>query len=822
MSAMPPSPPPAPPRADAVLQPLRGLGRRSLGLRIVLLFFGLLLAVQAVSFFAIHATIERNARASIAESLAAGEHVLRRLLDQNAHNLVQGASLLAAEPGFRAALASHDADRLATALAVHGDRIGATVTALLDTHFVLETAAQPGLEELQPAIDRLVQRSGRVRPAHGIVVLGRRPFQLVLVPVRTPTVAAWVVMGQPIGQPLLDDLRDLSTLHASVRVRDGAAGGWLGAVSTLSGAAATAANAPRRDDVLHLPDGQYSARAVRLADGGGGGGGGGVKRSLDAAVAPYRRLQIGLAALTLLGIGVFAVGSVLTARRITSPLRRLVAAAERVGAGDYTTPLAGRYRSDEIGELAQSFERMRGNIAGQRQEILQLAYWDQLTGLPNRVQFRDAVRTAVEAACAARRSVAVVMLDLDRFKHVNDVLGYRIGDLMLQGVANRLVQDAVRQGDLVARLDGDEFAVLLPDLDPAGDVDLARAVAQRIAQAMDRDLVLEDQSLDLSASIGLALWPRHAADGDTLLGRAEIAMYAAKRRREGPALYDNALDAAAGQSLSMLGELRRAVDRDELRLVLQPKLALDSARVVGAEALLRWEHPQRGLVMPMAFVPFAEQTGFIRVLTLWVFEQAAREWKRLQSVGMTLTLSVNLSTRDLLDPDLPAKFEERLVRHAVPAEAFCLEITESAIMDDPERALATLARLHALGFRLSIDDFGTGYSSLAYLKRLPVDELKIDRSFVLSMERDLDDARIVRSTIDLAHGLGMTVVAEGVENAQVWELLRALHCDEAQGFHMSRPLPPAEFERWAMLWTARHAQPLLPPGHSPDAAITLH
>jgi len=299
-------------------------------------------------------------------------------------------------------------------------------------------------------------------------------------------------------------------------------------------------------------------------------------------------------------------------------------------------------------------------------------------------------------------------------------------------------------------------------------------------------------------------------------------MYAAKSRRDGPAVYDGTLDAASGQTLSLLSELRRAVDRDELRLVLQPKLALDSARIVGAEVLLRWEHPQRGLVPPLSFIPFAEQTGFIRVLTLWVFEQAAKEWRRLQAGGLTLALSVNLSTRDLLDPELPRKFEALLVRHAVPAEAFCLEITESAIMDDPERALATLARLHALGFRLSIDDFGTGYSSLAYLKRLPVDELKIDKSFVLSMERDLDDARIVRSTIDLAHGLGMTVVAEGVENAQVWELLRALHCDEAQGFHMSRPLPPDEFQRWATLWTARHAQPLLPPGHAPDAAVTLH
>jgi EAL domain-containing protein (putative c-di-GMP-specific phosphodiesterase class I) len=236
---------------------------------------------------------------------------------------------------------------------------------------------------------------------------------------------------------------------------------------------------------------------------------------------------------------------------------------------------------------------------------------------------------------------------------------------------------------------------------------------------------------------------------------------------------------------------------------LQPKLALDSGNVVGAETLVRWQHPSRGLVPPMQFIPFAEQTGFIRTITMWVFEEAARHWRLLSSEGMKITLSVNLSTRDLIDPELPQKFDALLVKHRVPAEAFCLEITESAIMDDPHRAQATLDRLSALGFKLSIDDFGTGYSSLAYLKRLPVDELKIDKSFVLSMETDADDAKIVRSTIDLAHNLGLSVVAEGVENGTVWDMLRDLNCDQAQGFHMGRPMAATEFAKWSTNWIAR-------------------
>ena len=249
----------------------------------------------------------------------------------------------------------------------------------------------------------------------------------------------------------------------------------------------------------------------------------------------------------------------------------------------------------------------------------------------------------------------------------------------------------------------------------------------------------------MGAGIGMACAPLHANDADTLLSRAEVAMYAAKRRTAGPLMYDASIDAASSQTLSLLSELRHAVEHRELRLYLQPKLALDSGSVVGAEALVRWLHPQRGLVPPMEFIPFAEQTGFIRTLTIWVFEEAARTWLELHGNGGALTLSVNLSTRDLLDQDLPGKFEALLIKHQVPAEGFCLEITESAIMDDPQRALGVLHRLSALGFRLSIDDFGTGYSSLAYLKKLPVDELKIDKSFVMNMETDLEDAKIVRS-----------------------------------------------------------------------------
>ena len=829
----------------------------SIGARIVMLTLGMLLAVQVASFTAIRASLAQHALSVLPERLSVGERVLQSLLDQNAQKLSEGARLLAADYGFRSAVLSNDADTIASVLANQAARIGATETALLGTDFALRAASGGDGRELAAVALRLARHAAATAASGAagtgeIALLGGRPHQVVLVPIKAPVLAGWVLMGFPLDAKLAGAMKDLSALNVTLLARASADAPWAVALTSLpadiatgfaqarwpdaAGAAAGAASIQSIQSIV-LAQEEYGVRAKWLTPPGAAPSERAavlalVSLSIDEAVRPPRDLQLGLAVITLLGFGVFVFGSLFTARRVTTPLRALAAAAERLGAGDYATPMDGLRRADEIGHLAHAFETMRISVAQKQAQILKLAYWDALTGLPNRVQFRDAVRDAIAQAQAAASgepganstaataataasvpTVAVIMLDLDRFKHVNDVLGYRIGDLLLGRVGERLSQQVVRGGDLVARLGGDEFAVLLRE----GDAALAESVAQRIAAAFDAPLTLEEHTIDMGAGIGMACWPQHAADADVLLSRAEVAMYAAKRRTQGPLMYHAAIDAASSQTLSLLTELRQAVDQGELRLYLQPKLMLDTGRVGGAEALVRWAHPQRGLVPPMEFIPFAEQTGFIRTLTMWVFEEAARQWLALQAQGIQLVLSVNLSTRDLLDPELPQKFDALLLKHRVPAEAFCLEITESAIMDDPQRALGTLNRLSHLGFKLSIDDFGTGYSSLAYLKRLPVDELKIDKSFVMSMVEDLDDAKIVRSTIDLAHNLGLTVVAEGVENAKVWDMLRELNCDEAQGFHMGRPMPATEIAQWSAGWSAKH-RPMAPGG----AVAMLH
>ena len=768
---------------------------RSLILRLIGLTLLLLLIVQAAGFAVVRATIERNARAQIAQALDLDENVWRRLLEQNADKLRQGSALLAADYGFRSAVNSGDEETIQSVLENHGNRIGAAVTALLGTDLELRAVSLAGNMEAFPATLRALVPPLAAQPQGSqIAVMGGVPYQFVMVPLRAPVVIGWVLMGFPVNQPLADEMRQLLAVHVALVVK-GEDGRAKVPVSTLPpGSLALLQREGVPSGELQTPEGILLARAIRL-DSVGGEVQALLLRSVDEVLAPYRQLQVLLAIITVAGVMLFAVGTGLVAQRLTTPLRSLLAATQRLSRGEYDVPLEHTDRSDEIGNLARSFDHMRRDIAAQQTEVRRLAYWDRLTGLPNRERFREAVVLAIARSTGGAEPphpLAVLTLDLDRFKHVNDVLGYSFGDRLLQAVAERLRQQVPSPENMVARLGGNEFAVLLRGADAA----TAHATALRITQSFEEPLAFEDQTVDLSAGIGIACWPGDADDADTLLSRSEIAMYAAKRRLSGAQQYDASFDSASAQTLSLLTELRHAVEHHELRLYLQPKVPLHGQPGRAAEALVRWQHPQRGLVPPMQFIPFAEQTGFVRQLTLWMFEEVARLLADPRTQGLALRVSVNLSTRDLLDPELSTRLADILVRHGVPASAFCLEITESAIMDDPQRAEAMLNRLSEQGFKLSIDDFGTGYSSLAYLKRLPVHELKIDKSFVMGMETGEDDAMIVRSTIDLAHNLGLTVVAEGVETAAILERLRTLACDEAQGYHIARPLPVDDFLAW--------------------------
>ena len=416
------------------------------------------------------------------------------------------------------------------------------------------------------------------------------------------------------------------------------------------------------------------------------------------------------------------------------------------------------------------------------------ALYDALTGLPNRALFQDRVQRGILAARRTSSGVAVMIMDIDRFKEVNDTLGHHHGDRLLKEIGSRL-EASLRQSDTVARLGGDEFAVLLPD---ASTPEAAVRVAEKIQRELAEPFVIDEITLDVKGSIGIAVYPYYGHDAETLLQRADVAMYLAKETHSGYNVYDPTRDRYSPDRLAMVAELRHAIDNEELVLLFQPKAELLTGRTLGVEALCRWQHPRHGLVSPDEFIPLAEHTGLIGPLTLRVLDEALRRCHEWEQAGLELSVSVNLSTRNLLDPQLPDAISRLLRKWKVGSQRLELEITESSIMADPSGSMEVLTRLNSMGIGLSIDDFGTGYSSLAYLTRLPVDEIKIDKSFVLAMISDENDAVIVRSTIELGRNLGLRVVAEGVESEEVWNLLVDLGCHLAQGYYYSRPIPAEE------------------------------
>lgn len=416
---------------------------------------------------------------------------------------------------------------------------------------------------------------------------------------------------------------------------------------------------------------------------------------------------------------------------------------------------------------------------------------DSLTELPNRTLFLERLKEAIQEAQHVSNDISLLMLDINRFKEINDTFGHNHGDQLLRQLGNRL-QHTIGSAGTVARLGGDEFAILLPGIDEQG----GEQVVHTLCKALEAPFTLADHPLQIDISIGATMYPAHGTDPLTLMRHGDTAMYLAKQSHETYSLYNVDHDRASLQRLTLVGALRNAIVNDELLLYYQPKVALNTGITSSVEALIRWQHPTLGFIPPDQFIPLAEQTGLINPLTRWVLEAALKQSKAWSLAGYELTIAVNLSTWNLRDSTLPTTIASLLQHYNVPTRLFRVELTESAVMGDTARALEVLEHISALGVKISVDDYGTGYSSLSYLKRLPVDELKIDRSFVQHVATIAADATIVQSTIALAHSLGLHVVAEGVEDLAAWNLLATLHCDLAQGYYMSRPLPPEQLTSW--------------------------
>ncbi|MHB8473749.1 MAG: bifunctional diguanylate cyclase/phosphodiesterase [Gammaproteobacteria bacterium] len=462
------------------------------------------------------------------------------------------------------------------------------------------------------------------------------------------------------------------------------------------------------------------------------------------------------------------------------------------------SPEPGAFDDQEIellaeatGDLAFGIATLRARVEHERdhETIRHMAYYDALTGLPNHVYFEENMQQALTAA--GDQSAALLLLDINRFQEVNDALGFKQGDLLLKDISKRLL-DTMGEEAIVARMRGDEFAVLLP----IGEAAEAAEMTSRIFAALETPFILSDLRLDISATVGITLFPQDGVEATTLIRHADVAMHQAKKSGQRSAFYATEQDQDSSRRLALAGELRHAIEHGELVLYYQPKVDIQACEVCGAEALVRWIHPQRGLIPPDEFIPLAEYTGLIKPLTDWVLEAALQQSAIWRRAGLALPIAVNISARNLQETEFLEKMERLLKSLDGDARWLEIEITESAIMDDPGRALDILTRLQNLGIPLFIDDFGTGYSSLGYLQRLPVSAIKIDKSFVFDMLTNKDSAAIVRSTITLAHDLDLKVVAEGVENQAMWNRLARLGCDVAQGYYLSKPVPARQFSDW--------------------------
>lgn len=470
-------------------------------------------------------------------------------------------------------------------------------------------------------------------------------------------------------------------------------------------------------------------------------------------------------------------------------------AAVRLGAMDYVL----KDRMARLGTAVQNALE-QSQLRRQRQQAQRAlehqALHDSLTDLPNRVQLEQ----RIEAALASKSSGALLLLDIDHFKEFNDTFGHRLGDALLRQVGPRL-RDQLEPGDVVARLGGDEFGILLPGADAGRAAKVAHALLR-----VERPFLAGGHSLELMGCIGIAAFPEHGENSETLVQRAEVAMYAAKRSGNTYAIYRKEDDPYDASRLLLRAELRQAIDRRELVLYYQPQVALATREVVGVEALARWKHPERGWIPPAEFIQVAERMGLIKPLTTTVVEMAARQCRAWETAGQRMGVAINVSMRNLLDPEFPERVKTMVAMAEADPGKLKLEITESAIMAEPGRVVATMTSLKQLGVGFSIDDFGTGYSSLAYLQRLPVDELKIDRSFIGQLATDAGSAAIVRATIELAGSLGLGVVAEGVEDDTTWRALHRMGCFAAQGYFLTRALPVPELEMWLRDWSVKSSR----------------
>jgi diguanylate cyclase (GGDEF)-like protein len=713
------------------------------------------------------AMLSRHVETVAAEELETSAKVFERIWAFRTGSLVDAADILAADFGFREAVATGDAPTIASALANVRGRLGggAAFTVFKDGEVVGD-----GADALKQAVGDLPFRLDPSKRS-AVIRVADNTYHMVVAPVRAPVELGWVVFALPVGAADLRGLEKLSAVPLTASVVHRTRSGWKAGLSTMAERRATSVDLPGGRAyalVAPLPGTGTTAEAALL-----------ISYRVADAMAPYRMLSVTILLAGLIGLALVLLGSIRLARSIARPITELDRAVRAVEQGSYqSVPVIGQ---DEIAHLATSFNAMARGISEREERIAHLAFHDALTGLPNRVLFREQLEASLKRATHRGEAVAVLCIDLDGFKGVNDTLGHPVGDEMLKQVAGLLTEQC---GDaLVSRLGGDEFAIILDDFHP----DRPRALAQAIVDRLRDPLTVGAHRVMTGASIGIAMGPSDGADADTLLKNADLALYRAKQEgRAGFRYFEASLDEAARARRQMELDLREALREGHFKLEFQPILSLASDTISGFEALLRWDHPERGRIGPVEFIPVAEDTGLIVPIGEWVLQEACRQ---AASWPGDLRVAINVSSLQFRSAPLKGVIVQALARSGLSPERLEIEMTESIFVENVDSTLNLLHSLRSLGIRIALDDFGTGYSSLSYLRSFPFDKIKIDRSFVDGIEAGHDAAAIVRAIVDLAHALGMETTAEGVEQEAQLAQLRQQGCSSIQGFWLSRPVP---------------------------------
>jgi len=754
---------------------------------------GLLIVSAVATIGAVILATNNNVKIQAEEKLAVGQRVFEQLILERGNQLFDSAAVLVADYGFKEAVTSNDMPTIQSALENNGSRINADLILLLGLDGQLINTASDASSQLIKdfSFSALLTSAEKEGGISTIALINDQIYQLVMLPVEAPIVVAWAVVGKHIDNDFANQLKELTNLNVSF-------GGGRGVdlsveVSTLTDASIMTTELFSKHDAMYLIhegiDERFLTLPVELASTAQYRVEALLITSLTEANARFFSLKLQMVLIASVTLLVSVICTFFISRNVTRPIAKLVAAARRISAGDYQQAiLPGEGGTDEIGVLSDSFHTMQEGIAQREEQLSFQAFHDGLTGIANRTLI---VRRLVELLEDSDvPTVAVMRINVIQFKQVNDTFGYDVGDALLKSLAEILVSS---RGDrnLTSRLSADEFAVLLPDL----NAEAIGAEVVRLQNAISQPLPINDVNVKINISIGMASYPEDGDQAEQLLRRAEIALNNARDKNLPFVAYESGQDEDHLRQITLVNDLKIALDKNQLAMHYQPKVDVKRGQVTQVEALLRWIHQELGFVSPEEFITLAEQSGLMPSLTDWVLETVFSQALLWQEKGIDIAIAVNLSAYDLVET-FPQKVEALLNKKGLTTDRVILEITESAVMQNPEEAIRVLHRLRDIGFNLSIDDYGTGYSSLAQLKNMPVNELKIDKSFVMRLDEDEHDQAIVSSTIELGHNIGLTIVAEGVETLNASRLLEKWGCDKLQGYYISRPIPVEEFEKW--------------------------